>query len=321
MRSHRVGAIGATLLAAATLAAACGSGGGSTTSTTVAGTTPKATVASQLAFGGPPECQTRPTCLQGLETVYGVKFKEFKALDAGGPLTKAALSGGQIGVARLFTTDDAISSKGYLILDDDKHFQLAGNIIPVIGTAKATDEVKSLLNAVSKAMTQDDLVAINKAISTDHADPGDQATAFIQAKGLKRGALPGPKGSFTIGSANFPENVALANIYAGVLKDAGYTVTVKANLGAREIIEPALESGQLDLVAEYVGNYLNFIDPKVTGGLTLSETIAKLSAAIGPKGLTLLDASDATDADCIAVTKATAAKYSLTKISDLGKTA
>jgi osmoprotectant transport system substrate-binding protein len=323
MRSHRAGAIGATLLAAATLAAACGSSGTSTTSTTVtpATTAVKATVASQLVFGGPPECQTRPTCYLGLQTVYGLRFKDFKALDAGGPLTKAALGSGQIGVARLFSSDEAIQIKGFMVLDDDKHFQLAGNIIPVIRTAKATDEVKSLLNAASKALTQDDLVNINKAIDIDHADPGDQASAFIQAKGLKKGATPGPKESLTIGSFNFPESVALADIYAGVLKYAGYSVSVKASLGAREIVEPALESGQLDLVPEYAGNYLNFIDPKVMGGLTLSETISKLSAAIGPKGLTLLDPSDATDADAIAVTKATATKYGLVKISDLGKPA
>jgi len=270
-------------------------------------------------MGGPPECKTRQTCLVGLQSVYGLQFKDFKALDAGGPLTKAALSSGQIDVARLFSSDEAIQIKGFTLLDDDKHFQLAGNIVPVIRTAKATDDVKSLLNSVSAALTQDDLVAINKAIDIDHADPGDQATAFIKAKGLDKGVTAGAKESLTVGSANFSESVALADIYGGVLKDAGYSVTYKTGLGAREVIEPALESGQLDLIPEYIGNYLNFIDPTVMGGLTLDQTGQKLSAAIASKGLTLLTPSSATDADAIAVTKATADKYQLTKISDLGK--
>jgi osmoprotectant transport system substrate-binding protein len=256
-----------------------------------------------------------------LQNVYGLHFKDFKALDAGGPLTKSALSSGQIDVARLFSSDEAIQIKGFTLLDDDKHFQLAGNIVPVIRTAAATDEVKSLLNSVSAALTQDDLVAINKAIDIDHADPGDQATAFIQAKCLNKGATPGAKTKLTVGSANFAENVALADIYGGVLKDAGYSVTYKTGLGAREVIEPALESGQLDLIPEYIGNYLNFIDTTVQGGLTLDQTAQKLSSAIAPKGLTLLTPSSATDADAIAVTKATADKYHLSTISDLAKPA
>jgi osmoprotectant transport system substrate-binding protein len=317
MRFHRVGATGAVLLAVALTAVACSSGGSSTTSSTTTATP----LASKLVFGGPPECATRQTCLLGLQSVYGLHFKEFKALDAGGPLTKSALSGGQIDVARLFSSDESIQQKGFVLLNDDKHFQLAGNIVPVIRTTKATTEVKTLLNSVSAALTQTDLTNINNAIDNNHADPGDQATAFIQAKGLNKGTTSGAKESLTVGSANFAESVALADIYGDVLKDAGYTVTFKTNLGAREIIEPALESGQLDLIPEYVGNYLNFIDAKVMGGLTLDQTVQQLSTDIGTKGLTILTPSNATDADSIAVTKATADKYHLVNISDLGKAA
>ncbi|HSS09761.1 MAG TPA: glycine betaine ABC transporter substrate-binding protein [Acidimicrobiales bacterium] len=316
MRLRRKGATGATLIAAtvlAMLAAACGSGGGSKVSSN--------SVASQMVMGGPPECKTRITCLVGLQQIYGLQFKDFKSLDAGGPLTKSALSNGDIQVARLFSSDEAIQLKGYVILDDDKHFQLAGNIIPVIRTAKATSEVKSLLNEVSKAMTQDDLVTINKAIDINHTDPSDAAKQFVKNKGLARTPSSGSKESITIGSANFAENEALADIYGEVLKSAGYSVTLKTGLGAREIIQPALTSGQLDLIPEYVGNYLNFIDPTVTGGLTLDQTVSKLRTEVASKGLTLLDPSTATDADSIGVTKATADKYHLKKISDLGKAA
>ena len=311
MRLHRVGGTGALVLAVAMAVAACGSSGSSNKSSS--------TVASTFVMGGPPECATRQTCLLGLQSVYGLHFKDFKPLDAGGPLTKSALAGGQIQVARLFSSDEAIQQKGFTLLDDDKHFQLAGNITPVIRTTKATPEVKALLNSVSSALTQGDLVGINDAIDNNHADPGDQATKFIQAKGLNKGTTPGAKESITVGSANFPESVVLADIYGDVLKNAGYTVSFKTNLGAREVIEPALESGQLDLIPEYAGNYLNFVDAKVMGGLTLDQTVSQLSSEIASKGLTVLTPSAATDADAIAVTKATAAKYHLTKISDLAK--
>jgi osmoprotectant transport system substrate-binding protein len=126
------------------------------------------------------------------------------------------------------------------------------------------------------------------------------------------------KPAITITSANFSENEMLADMYGAVLAKAGYNVTYKLKLGAREVIQPALESGQVDFIPEYAGNYLSFID-KTVGSLSVQDTLAKLRTAVGPKGLTVLDASDATDADAIAVTKAFAAKHSLTKISDLAK--
>ena len=124
------------------------------------------------------------------------------------------------------------------------------------------------------------------------------------------------KKPITISSANFPENVMLAEMYAGVLEKNGYTITRKLNLGAREVIEPALENGQVDFIPEYAGNYLSFLD-KTAGSLPADQTVEKLRGLLAPKGITVLDASKATDADSIAVTKAFADKYKLKTISDL----
>jgi osmoprotectant transport system substrate-binding protein len=93
-------------------------------------------VAGELVLGGPPECPTRPFCLIGLQNTYNLKFKDFKSLDAGGPLTVAALDAGSanggVDVGLLFTTDPAIAIKNYVLLEDDKHLQLADNIAPVV---------------------------------------------------------------------------------------------------------------------------------------------------------------------------------------------
>src|SRR5262245_23207246 len=85
-----------------------------------------------LVLGGPPECPQRPFCQQGLEKTYGLKFKDFKALDAGGPLTVAALKGNQIDVGLLFTSDAVIAVENFVLLQDDKKLQLADNVIPVV---------------------------------------------------------------------------------------------------------------------------------------------------------------------------------------------
>src|SRR5207253_2269977 len=63
-----------------------------------------AAVAPKLVFGGPPECPDRAYCLRGLQRAYGLRFKAFVRLDAGGPLTLQALRAGDIAVALLFTT-------------------------------------------------------------------------------------------------------------------------------------------------------------------------------------------------------------------------
>ena len=57
-----------------------------------------ARVARRLVFGGPPECPERPYCLPGLRASYGLRFREFVPLDAGGPLTLQALTAGIIAV-------------------------------------------------------------------------------------------------------------------------------------------------------------------------------------------------------------------------------
>src|SRR3954468_22657438 len=129
-------------------------------------------------------------------------------------------------------------------------------------------------------------------------------------------ATTAAKKPITITPANFSENEMLAEMYAAVLEKNGYPVTRKLKLGAREVIEPALESGQVDFIPEYAGNYLSFLD-KNAGSLSASDTVTKLRGLLAPKGITVLDASDATDADAIAVTKAFADKYKLKTISDL----
>ena len=75
-----------------------------------------ARVAPRLAFGGPPECPEEVYCLLGLKQVYGLRFRVFIPLDAGGPLTLQALEAGDIGVALLFSTDPAITTDHLVVL-------------------------------------------------------------------------------------------------------------------------------------------------------------------------------------------------------------
>ena len=91
-----------------------------------------ARVAPGLVFGGPPECRGRADCLAGLERVYGLHFRAFVSLDAGGPLTRQALEAADVNVALLFTTDPAISTQHLTALADTRGLQPAENITPLL---------------------------------------------------------------------------------------------------------------------------------------------------------------------------------------------
>ena len=100
-----------------------------------------APVAGEFVLGGPPEFATRPTGVPGLQEKYGITFGEFRPLDVGGPLTVAALAGGQIQAANLFTTDPAIPANDFVVLEDPNNLFAAQNVVPLINADKATPDV------------------------------------------------------------------------------------------------------------------------------------------------------------------------------------
>jgi osmoprotectant transport system substrate-binding protein len=141
-------------------------------------------VASGWTLGGPPECPQRPFCQQGLMSVYGLNFKAFKALDAGGPLTYAAFKSGAINIGLVFSSDGAIAANNLVVLQDDKHLQQADNIVPLIRSTVANSEVTALLNSIDAKLNTPDLTAMNKSADVDKQDPIDVATTWVKNHGF-----------------------------------------------------------------------------------------------------------------------------------------
>jgi osmoprotectant transport system substrate-binding protein len=144
-----------------------------------------ASSASQMTLGGPPECPQRPFCQAGLEKTYGFKFKSFKPLDSGGPLTKAALDKGDIDLGLIFSSDSAFSTGKYVQLQDDKHLQNADNVVPVGRSQALTADAASILNKVSAKLTTDALIQMNKKSDVDKLDPDEIATSWLKSNGFK----------------------------------------------------------------------------------------------------------------------------------------
>ena len=139
----------------------------------------------------------------------------------------------------------------------------------------------------------------------------------LNGQGGTTGGGGSSKGGVTIGTANFTENQVLGYLYAAALKSAGVKVTVRPNLGTREIVIPALKGGDIDLLPEYQGALLNYLDPKATP--TESGAMQNALTLALPSGLQVLPYGMAEDSDAFVVTRATADKYGLATLADLRK--
>ena len=151
---------------------------------------------------------------------------------------------------------------------------------------------------------------------TAAACSSSSSTSSSTASSSANPLAPKATGAVVVGSANFPENELLAQIYVDALQGKGVKVTPKFNIGAREVYYPEIEKGAITIIPEYNGALLTTsVDPTSTAAST-EEVNAALKAKL-PSSLEILDSAPAQDKDSITVTQATATKYHLTSISDL----
>ncbi|MEU6591549.1 ABC transporter substrate-binding protein [Streptomyces sp. NPDC046881] len=137
-------------------------------------------------------------------------------------------------------------------------------------------------------------------------------------------APPGDSRHLTIGSAGFTESDLLAQLYAQLLNQAGYRTSI-LTVANRELYEPALESGQIDVVPEYAATFADWLNAKThgagarpVGSPDLAATMRALRGLAAPRGLTVLPPGRAVDQNAFAVTAAYARRHRLRTLSDLG---
>ncbi|MES9508214.1 ABC transporter substrate-binding protein [Streptomyces sp. NPDC000609] len=138
-------------------------------------------------------------------------------------------------------------------------------------------------------------------------------------------APPGDSKRLTIGSAGFTESDLLAQMYALLLDRAGYSTKI-ISVTNREIYEPALENGQIDVVPEYAATFADWLnarkngaDATPVGSPDLAATMKALRALAAPRGLTVLDPGRAVDQNAFAVAARYAAEHHLRTLGDLGR--
>ena len=121
-----------------------------------------------------------------------------------------------------------------------------------------------------------------------------------------------------IASFDFPESQILAEVYAQAIRRVGLPVQVQLGVGTREVVEPALEQGVVDVVIDYAGTALQFVDrEQAAAGRSPEELHEALTQAMGRRGITVFAASPAEDQNGFAVTAAFRGEHHVAQLSDL----
>lgn len=209
-----------------------------------------------------------------------------------------------------------------VLLEDDKKLQTANNIVPVVRAEVARPALLSALNKASKALTPERLVALNKATDVDRKASRAAARELVEDARLTQGLTKVDGGRIVIGASNVSESQSVAFLYETVLTAAGYDARVQP-VGNREAYEPALESGDVDVVPEYLGTLTEFLNQKINGAEAkplasgdVDKTYAALQGLGDQRGLKFGQPAPAAAQNGFAVTKALADKHGVKTLSD-----
>ncbi|WP_433530193.1 glycine betaine ABC transporter substrate-binding protein [Micromonospora sp. CA-263727] len=215
-----------------------------------------------------------------------------------------------------------VAGQQLIALDDDKALQNADNIIPAVHGKAATPQLVAALDKLSAVLDTPKLVQLNKAVDEDRKSAQSAAQEFATANGTADGVAKGPGGRITVGAGNFTESEIIAELYKIQLTAAGYQVTVQ-QIGNRELYEPALEKGEIQIVPEYAATMAEFLNGKVNSGgepVSSPDVDATVTAlrGLGEKvGLTFGAPAAAQNQNAFAVTKEFSEKYGVRTLSEL----
>lgn len=141
-----------------------------------------APLASQLSFGGPPECPQRPLCLKGLQDLYELRFARFEAMPSRA-VTAGELDTGEIDVGMIETTDPHLIGTDLVQLEDDRRLQPAENVVPVL-RREVLDAygpaLVRLCNAVSAQLTTAELTRLNLQVA-EGQPAAEAASGWLRA--------------------------------------------------------------------------------------------------------------------------------------------
>lgn len=247
-------------------------------------------------------------------------------LTACGESGSSGTGGGQAaGTSASGDTCAPVAGEQLVVLEDDQQLQNADNIVPAVNlaTAQANPALLPALDAVSAALTTQELIELNAAVDLERQSAEDVAATWVE-ENVDTAALEQGSGPVVVGGANFTESTILANVYADVLRAAGFDASVR-EVGNRELYLPALISGsELQVFPEYLSTATEFLNRQVNGpdaepvaSGDVQETVSALQPLAEQAGLVFGEPSEAADQNAFAVTRAFADQVGVSTLSEL----
>lgn len=145
---------------------------------------------AEVKMGAPSEFQNRLAGLVGLKDKYGLNIApaNFQPIeDGGGPATVRALTDGTVTAANIFTTSPSIEANKFVVLEDPENVFLAANVVPLVSSQKMSDELKTILDAVSAKLSTEALIALNTATEGNAGiDPDEAARNWVVDNGFDK---------------------------------------------------------------------------------------------------------------------------------------
>jgi glycine betaine/choline ABC-type transport system substrate-binding protein len=271
-----------------------------------------------LTLAGPPECEERITCYQGLVEVYGMEDLGFESVQEASARI-AALDAGDVDVILLFSTDAVIGQGGLTVLEEPEQIVPPENVVPVLADEVIDtygDDVSALIDEVGEEITTEALIDLNTRAGEGTA-PDEIAAEWLEEIGFDSDVTAADGDlEIVVASFNFPESVILAEIYAAVLEEAGYPVDRQLDLGARELIFPELADGSLHLLPEYVGSALT-VGFGEDAPEDLDSGIESLREAFAQDDVSVLEPTPAENTNVFVVTDEFAEEHGLSSLDDL----
>ncbi|MEO1057725.1 MAG: glycine betaine ABC transporter substrate-binding protein [Actinomycetota bacterium] len=142
----------------------------------------------EYVFGASAQCFERPQCFIGLTDPdeYGLEFADTVTLEFG-PLLGEALAAEEVDAVIWNDTAPQITENGFIVLEDDLGLFPAQNIAPIITTTVLEaygDQLSTLLDELSAAITTEDLLAWNTETDIEFRESDAVATEWLESKGL-----------------------------------------------------------------------------------------------------------------------------------------
>ena len=144
-----------------------------------------AALGQPLVIAATEECPGRPFCQGGLEDVYGLELSSSLPTGFSSPATKTAVQNGEAQLALVGTTDATLEQFGLVVLEDDKSFQAADNVVAAVNADVAEDTaLVDALNSVAAVLTTEDLLEMNRQVDAERLQASDVAMTYLMEKGL-----------------------------------------------------------------------------------------------------------------------------------------